>query len=115
METLHDNRPDVLSPNGSRVMVLLWILLVGGRYILGALFVASGVATFDQIADWDDHIGIHLYHVLLIVTVSIVALRIVRSRSNRQVTPASDEKVESDRDVLPGVVSFQGAKRSRTP
>jgi len=82
---------------------------------LGALFVASGLATFDQIADWDDHIGIQLYHILLIVTVIIVALRFVRSRSNCRAMPASGEKTEPNCDALPGVVSSQGAKRSGTP
>ncbi len=68
----------------------------------------------DGISDWDDHIGIHLYHILLIATFVIVALRMVRSRSVPPAARDSGEEAEPDQNGLPAAVGSRAPKGRKT-
>ena len=70
---------DVLPPPVNRILALLWILLLGGRWIVGTWLLAAGVVKREQIASWDDGILLPCYLILLVVTVVVVALRAVRA------------------------------------
>lgn len=70
---------DVLPPPVNRILALLWILLLGGRWIVGTWLLAAGVVKREQIAGWDDGILLLCYLILLVVTLVVVALRAVRA------------------------------------
>lgn len=101
MQTVLNTEREVLSRGGDAILASLWILLFGGRWIIGTLLIAAGIVNFDQLSDWDDGIGIHLYHVMLIATVVILALRAIRSRSGSQSPQYSHERNETSQNHLP--------------
>ena len=78
MQHPDNDAPDVLPPPVNRILALLWILLLGGRWIVGTWLLAAGVLKEEQLAVWDVAL-LRLYLVLLVVTLVVVALRIVRA------------------------------------
>ncbi len=71
--------PDVLPPPVNRILALLWILLLGGRWIVVTWLLAAGALKRDEVAAWDDGILLRCYLTLLAVTLVVVALRAVRA------------------------------------
>jgi hypothetical protein len=89
MSQTEDAAPDVLPFWASRLLALLWILLFGGRWILGNLLVWGGFLTMTQVAALDGSVGAPCYALLLGVTCIALALRAVR-RARPVASPAAD-------------------------
>ena len=78
---------DVLPPPVNRILALLWILLLGGRWIVVTWLLAAGALKRDQVAGWDEGVLLRCYLILLAVTLVVVALRAVRAA--RPTVPAT--------------------------
>ena len=70
--------PDVLPSWANQTLILLWLLLFGGRWLLPPILQMAGVLSAQQLAALDEFILLKLYLVLLAVTCIVVALRAVR-------------------------------------
>ena len=90
---------DVLPPPVNRILALLWILLLGGRWIVVTWLLAAGVLTREQVAGWDEGVLLRCYLILLAITLVVVALRSVRaarpSVPAAQPPPASSSQPDS--------------------
>lgn len=70
----------VLPPMFSDLIRLAWLLLLGGRWLLGYPLLYARVITLDQLVDLDTHILYRLYLLLLAVTIVVGALQVMRNR-----------------------------------
>ena len=72
---------DVVPPTVRQIIAWLWIALFGGRWIVISLLQWNGILTPEQTAALDENVLSRLYVVLLALTLLILALRLLRSRS----------------------------------
>jgi heme/copper-type cytochrome/quinol oxidase subunit 2 len=77
---------DVLPDWANQTLILLWLLLFGGRWLLTPVFQMAGMLSAPQLAALDENVLLKLYLVLLVVTCVVVALRAVR-RSQSETKP----------------------------
>src|SRR5687768_7392110 len=74
-----ENKPDVLPPWGNQVMILLWLLLFGVRWLVIMPMEWTGVLDPKQMQFLDDVLLLPIYLVLLVVTCVVIGLRAARS------------------------------------
>ena len=65
------------APN--QLMAALWIILLGGRWVVIEWLIAAGILTQERVSLWDNGVLLRCYLVLLVVTLVVLALRAVRS------------------------------------
>ena len=73
-----EEAPDVLPPLANLILALLWIVLLGGRWIAVPLLSAAGILTQEQVAAWDSGLLLRCYLLLFAITMVVVILRAVR-------------------------------------
>ena len=97
----NDDAPDVTPPLVRDLLILAWLLLFGGRWLVFPVLQLLGVLTPEQVAAWDEVILLKLYLVLLAATILIVVLRAVRgaqrepsaSRSTSAALPSRGDNI----------------------
>ena len=94
-----DNAPDVLPPLIRDLLILAWLLLFGGRWLLFPVLQALGALKPEQVATWDEAILLKLYLVLLAATILVVVLRAVRA-AQRPAVPDAPVAPHSDTSSL---------------
>lgn len=79
MPETDDDTPDVTPPVVRELLILGWLLLFGGRWLLFPVLQLLGVLAPDQVAVLDETILLRCYLVLLAFTILIAVLRVVRA------------------------------------
>ncbi len=69
---------DVLPAWANQILILLWLLLFGGRWLLPPALQMAGLLSPRQLAALDETVLLKLYLLLLAATCVVVALRAVR-------------------------------------
>ena len=96
------NGRDVVPPLVGRLLGLSWIVLFAGRWTVLQLLLAAGVISPSALADLDDRVLVRCYLVLLAITITVVALRAVRSAQARRepnsVSPGQGAACVNDAD-----------------
>ncbi len=86
-----DDAPDVLPPPVGEILIVLWLLLFGGRWLFVPTLQALGALTPQEVILWDNSILLWLYLALLVITGITLALRAVRSmQAGAKKTQAED-------------------------
>ena len=84
--------PDVLPEWANQVLIALWTLLLGGRWLITPFLMTADPETAKVVeVAWDQRILLWGYLLLLIVTLTVAALRVVRGASTAAV-PAPDSR-----------------------
>ena len=78
--------PDTIS----LVLVALWLLLVGGRWVLTPYFMFLNPSLSSALAVWDRGILLIIYLVLASTTLVVIALRFASSSQNSRTMSAAD-------------------------
>jgi hypothetical protein len=71
--------PDVLPPHLRTALIVLWVALFGGRWLLIPALLAAGAVSAPDMDRLDGGILLQIYLVLLVITVLVAVLRAVRS------------------------------------
>jgi hypothetical protein len=95
--------PDVLPAWANQTLILLWLLLFGGRWLFAPALQLAGLLSGPQLAALDENVLLKLYLVLLAITCVAAALRAVRtSQAGGQIIqPAGDGAGPLHVDGLP--------------
>jgi hypothetical protein len=70
--------PDVWPAWANQILILLWLLLFGGRWLFAPVLQLSGTLDAAQLAALDEGVLLKLYLILLAITFVVIALRAVR-------------------------------------
>ena len=102
---------EVLPTFANVLMATAWVLLLGGRWVVGPFAVSAGWLSSDQLSQLDAGILLRIYLLLFTVTALVVALRVVRSlrpdtgrpegRPSAHTVSGEDETAD-ERAVIPG-------------
>jgi hypothetical protein len=89
-----NDAPDVLPVWANQALILLWLLLLGGRWVVAPLLQLAGLLAPQQLGALDEAVLLKLYLALLVVTCAVAALRAVRgTQSNTPVPGAAGHHV----------------------
>jgi hypothetical protein len=78
MPVPEEDIPDVLPSWANPLLALLWIALLGGRWVVLSFLAAVGLLVPAQVVRLDESVLLPLYLILLVITVVVTALRVVR-------------------------------------
>jgi hypothetical protein len=90
MNSSLEDKPDVLPPWANRLMILLWLLLFGGRWLILTPMEWTGAISPDTMSFLDDVLLLRVYLLLFVVTCVVIGLRFARSVSSATPTEAGD-------------------------
>ena len=62
------------------VLALGWVLLIGGRWVIGFMLNMLSLVNLDQLTQFDDSILLPLYLVWLLITVAFITTSIFNER-----------------------------------
>jgi|SRR5579871_277745 len=94
-----EDAPEVLPPLVSQILATLWIVLLGGRWLATPWMIVN-----DPKGDLDRPL-FYCYLALLIVTLAVLALRVVRRAGaprSRALTPEPVQPTHADTSKTPG-------------
>lgn len=74
-----EEKPGVLPPWASHLMILLWLLLFGVRWLIITPLEWMGVLTPDTMYTLDDVILLRVYLILFVITCAVLGLRAARN------------------------------------
>jgi hypothetical protein len=77
-----EDKPDVLPPWANRLMILLWLLLFGVRWLVLTPLEWTGALSADTMSFLDDVLLLRVYLLLFVVTCVVLGLRAARSASS---------------------------------
>ncbi len=71
--------PEIFPQVINHLLILFWLVLMGGRWVVGQALIAFAIVPADKVSAFDETVGLRCYLVLLMITLIHAALRMIRS------------------------------------